>query len=188
MRMRIFCEGARPLPCATGAFKLLAMFGDMRISFGVFLALLSTATLAQELPLTREGLDSALGQYFAGADDDHDGRLDRAETAEALGYARSMLTGERDAEPLIMDVAPDGRPRLMLNEKGPLGQSGLLDMVYRLADSDGDGALALAEVRAVGRRAFEAADRDRDGILDDKERTAAMEKLKLFRGVLSGAK
>ena len=188
MRMRIFCEGARPLPCGTGAFKLLAMFGDMRISLALVLALLSTAAAAQDLPMTRQGLDSALGQYFAGADDDHDGRLDRAETAEALGYARSLLTGERDAEPFVMDVAPDGRPRLTLNEKGPLSQSSMLDMVYRLADSDGDGALALAEVRAVGRRAFEAADRDGDGILDDRERQAAMDKLKLFRGVLSGAK
>lgn len=138
--------------------------------------------------MTREGLDSALAQYFAGADDDHDRRLDRAETAEALGYARSLLTAEHDPEPFVMEVAPDGRPRLTLNEKGPLSQSGMLDLVYRLADGNGDGALALAEVQAVGRRAFEAADRDKDGILDDQERAAAMEKLKLFRGVLSGAK
>ncbi|RYG01205.1 MAG: hypothetical protein EON94_08150 [Caulobacteraceae bacterium] len=164
------------------------MFGDRRISLAFVLALLPSVVAAQELPMTREGLDSALAQYFAGADDDHDGRLDRAETAEALGYARTLMTAPRDDEPFVMDVGPDGRPRLTLNEKGPLGQGGLLDVVFRICDSNSDGALALAEVQAAGRRAFDTADKDKDGILDDQERQAAFETLKLFKGVLSGAK
>lgn len=142
---------------------------------------------AQQLPMTREGLDGALAQYFAGADRNHDQRIDRGEAAEALGYARSFLTARRDAEPFVMDVGPDGRPRLSLNEKGPLSTGGMIDMAYRLADRDGDGMLSLAEVQAAGRMAFDAADKDHDGILDDAEREAAMEKLTLFRKVLSAA-
>ncbi len=164
------------------------MFGDIRIAFGLALAGLPSALSAQELPVSREGLYSALAQYFAGADHDHDGKLDRGETAEALGYARTLMTAERDPEPFVMDVAPDGRPRLALNENGPLSQGGMLGLLYRLADRDGDGLLTVAEVQAAGGRAFDMADRDHDGLLDEKERQAAMEKLRLFRGVLSGVK
>jgi hypothetical protein len=87
-----------------------------------------------------------------------------------------------------MDVAPDGRPRLLLNENGPLSTAGMVDVAYRLADRDGDDRLSLAEIQTVGRTVFAAADRDRDGILDDSERTAATEKLRLFRGVISAVK
>ena len=160
----------------------------MRICPGLALVVLPAVAAAQGLPMTREGLDSALAQYFAGADGNRDDRLDRAETAEALGQARTLLTIERDPEPFVMDVGPDGRPRLMLNEKGPLSRGGMLDMLYRLSDRNNDGALALVEVQAVGRAAFDTADKDRDGILDDQERQAATEKLQLFRGVLSAGK
>jgi len=160
----------------------------MHIRLGLILAALSGTAVAQELPVTREGLIGALSQYFAGADRNDDGKLDRSETAEALGYARSLLTARRDPEPFVMDVTPDGRARLSINDKGPLGEGGMIDLAYRLADRDGDGLLALSEVQAVGRAAFDAADRDKDGILDDAERQAAMEKLRLFRGVVAGAK
>lgn len=158
----------------------------MRIRFAVAVAALPSIALAQELPMTREGLDSAIGQYFAGADRNGDGRLDREETAAILGFARSMLTARRDDEPFILDVAPDGRPRLSLNENGPLSQSGVADMLYRRTDADGDGALSLAEVRAVGREAFDLADRDHDGILDDQEREAAKKKIGLLTKVFGG--
>lgn len=143
---------------------------------------------AQELPMTAEGLNSALGQYFSGADRDQDQRIDRAEAAQALGFARSLLTAEREPEPFVMDVAPDGRPRLSLNEKGPLSTAGMVDIAYRLADRDSDDLLSLAEIHAVGRAAFAAADRDKDGILDETERAAAMEKLRLFKGVIGAVK
>jgi len=135
--------------------------------------------------VTREALTGALAQYFAGTDRNGDGKLDRAETAEALGYARSLLTADRDPEPFVMEVAPDGQPRLSVNEKGPLSQAGMIDIAYRLADRDGDDQLSVTEVQAAGGAIFDAADRDHDGILDDAERKAAMEKLKLFKGVLS---
>ncbi len=134
--------------------------------------------------MTAEGLTSALAQYFAGADRNRDQRIDRGEAAEALGFARSLLTTRLDGEPFVMDVAPDGRPRLSLNEQGPLSIAGMVDIAYRLADRDGDDRLSLAEVQTVGRTAFAAADRDRDGILDENERAAAMAKLRLFRGVV----
>jgi hypothetical protein len=156
--------------------------------FGAMIAMLCCAVpaAAQELPMTREGLDSALAQYFAGADRNQDKRIDRGEAAEALGYARTLLTAKRDLEPFLMDVAPDGTPRLSLNEHGPLSTAGMVDMAYRIADRDGDGVLSLAEVQAAGRAAFDSADKDHDGILDDKERQAAMEKMALFRKVLGG--
>ena len=164
--------------------------GTSRPAHGLAPALLLLAlggpAMAQELPMTREGLDSVLAQYFAGADRDHDGKLDRAETATALGYARQLLTERRDAEPFVMDVAPDGSARLSLNQKGPLGRAGLLDMVFARADANGDGSLSLAEVQAVAHIAFDAADRDRDGILDDAERAAAQRHVGLLRGLLGG--
>lgn len=158
------------------------------IRWSLLAALIATApAAAQDLPMTAEGLDSALLQYFAGADRNRDKQIDRAEAAEALGFARSLLTSKREPEPFVMDVAPDGRPRLSVNEKGPLSTAGMVDIAYRIADSDGDGLLSAAEIRAVGRAAFNAADKDKDGILDDAERKAAMDKLRLFRGVFAGA-
>ena len=155
----------------------------MRIGVALIIAALPAAVAGQELPMTRAGLDSALAQYFAGADRNGDGRLDRAETAEILGYARSMLTAKRDEEPFVLDVGPDGRPRLTLNENGPLSQGGMADMLYRRTDSNGDGALSVAEVQAAGGEAFDLADRDHDGILDDREREAAKKKIGLLSRV-----
>jgi len=139
---------------------------------------------AQQLPMTREGLDSAVGQYFAGADRNSDGRLDRAETADALGLARSLLTARRDIEPFLLKEAPDGRVRLSLNANGPLSRGGVADLLYRAADRDGDDALSLAEVRVVARARFDAVDRDHDGILDEKERAAAEEQLNAAQWLL----
>lgn len=152
----------------------------------LLLLLLAAPATAQELPMTREGLDNVLSQYFAGADRNHDGRLDRAETAAALGYAAQVLTARRDPEPFVMDVAPDGRPRLSINENGPIGRGGLIDLIYRRTDADGDGSLSLAEVQALARARFDAADRDHDGILDDGERTAAQRQMGLLQQILGG--
>ncbi|ATE63323.1 hypothetical protein COO09_04325 [Rhizorhabdus dicambivorans] len=146
--------------------------------------LLAAPAIAQELPMTRKGLDSALAQYFAGADRNHDGRLDRPEAADALGFARQMLTAKRDVEPFVMDVAPDGRPRIALNENGPLSRGGVIDLIYRRTDANGDGFLSLAEVQAVGRERFDAVDRDRDGILDEQERESAKRQMGLFQQIL----
>ena len=157
------------------------MFGDRHISLGLAIAILPAIAAAQELPMTREGLDSALAQYVAGADRNHDGRIDRAEAAEALGYSATLLTAKRDPEPFVMDVAPDGAARLKLSRNGPLSTTGMIDLAYRLCDRDGDGSLSPAEIEAAGRTAFDAADKDHDGVLDETERRAAMEKLSLFR-------
>ncbi|MET0373836.1 MAG: hypothetical protein ABW128_06215 [Rhizorhabdus sp.] len=158
----------------------------MRILFLLAIAALPSAAAAQELPMTREGLDSALAQYFAGADRNGDGQLDRPETAAILGFARSMLTAKHDEEPFVMDVGPDGRPRLTLNENGPLSQGGMADLLYRRTDANSDGVLSVAEVQAAGREAFDLADRDHDGILDDQERTAAQKKIGLLSKVFGG--
>ena len=144
----------------------------------------ATPGLAQQLPMTREGLNSAVSQYFGGADRNSDGRLDRGETATALGYAREMLTAKRDAEPFLMDVGPDGRPRLSLNPDGPLSQGGLVDLIYRSADTSGDGLLSLGEVQTLARERFDAVDTDHDGILDDKERKEAEGQLGLLQQVM----
>ncbi|MGC6330487.1 EF-hand domain-containing protein [Rhizorhabdus sp. FW153] len=145
----------------------------------------TSAAQAQQLPMTREGLDAALVQYFAGADRNGDRRIDRPEAAEALGYARTFLTTKLDLEPFVMDVAPDGSARLSVNGKGPLSTAGIMDIAYRIVDRDGDGTLSIHEIQAAGRAAFDAADRDHDGILDERERAAAVEKMTLFRKTLS---
>lgn len=157
----------------------------MRLGTAFIIMALPAIAAAQELPMTREGLDSAIAQYFAGADRNGDGRLDRAETAEILGFARSMLAARRDTEPFVLDVGPDGRPRLTLNENGPLSQGGMADMLYRRTDGNGDGVLSLAEVQAGGGEAFELADRDDDGILDDAERAAARKNIGLLSRLFS---
>jgi len=151
---------------------------------GLAIVLLPAAIAAQDVPMTRAGLDSALAQYFAGADRDANGRLDRGETADALGYARSMLSVKREDEPFTLDVS-DGRPRLMLNDRGPLGQGGIFDILFARTDRDHDGALTLGEVQSAGRERFDAVDRDRDGILDEGERQAAREQLGMLSGLLS---
>ena len=151
-------------------------------------ALLTLPVAAQELPMTREGLDSALAQFFAGADRDQNGSLDRAEAAAALGVARSMLSGRRDEEPFMMDVGPDGRPRLTLNDNGPLSRSGMLDMLFRRTDRDASGTLSLAEVQAAGRERFDAVDSDGDGILDERERQAAKQQLGMLKALVSGGR
>lgn len=156
----------------------------MRFGMALIAALIPAGVAAQELPMTREGLDSALAQYFAGADRNRDGRLDRAESADALGFARQILTAKRDIEPFVVDVAPDGRARLMLNDNGPLSQGGVIDMLYRLTDRDGDGGLSLAEVQTVGRARFDSVDHDHDGILDERERQAAQRQLGVVRELL----
>ena len=63
----------------------------MRLDAMIAILSLAAPAAAQELPMTHEGLDSALAQYFAGADRNRDRRIDRGEAAEALGYARSLL-------------------------------------------------------------------------------------------------
>lgn len=151
-------------------------------------ALLAGPVAAQELPMTREGLDSALAQYFGGADQDQNGTLDRAEAAAALGVAGSMLSGKRDEEPFTMDVGPDGRPRLVLNDNGPLSRGGMLDMLFRRTDRDSSGTLSLAEVQAAARERFDAVDGDHDGILDEQERQAAKQQLGMLKGLLSGSR
>lgn len=159
------------------------MFGG--ISRTMIVALAAAIPLkAQDLPMTREGLDNVLVQYFAGADRDHDGRLDRAEAAVALGYASQVLTARRDAEPFVMEVAPDGRPRISLNENGPLSRGGVIDLIYRRTDANGDGLLSLAEVQAVARERFDAVDADHDGILDDRERATAQRQIGFLQQIL----
>lgn len=150
-------------------------------------AMLSSGiAVAQQLPMTREGLDGALAQYFAGADRNGDGRLDPAETAEALGYPHSFLTARRDPEPFTMATGSDGRVRLTINGNGPLGRAAMIDAAYQLVDRDGDGALSLAEVQAAGRIAFDAADQDRDGVLDEEERVAAQGRIGSLKALFEG--
>jgi len=151
----------------------------------LFLAV-PTMAQAQEVPMTRDGLNGAIAQYFAGADRNRDGRIDRAEAADALGLARSVLVAKRDDEPFTLDVGSDGRPRLLFNENGPLSQGGAIDALYRRTDGNGDGTLSLAEVQAAGRERFDAADADGDGVLDDKERAAAKDQLRALQRLLDG--
>ena len=56
-------------------------------------------------------------------------------------------------------------------------------MLYRRTDADGDGTLSVAEVQAAGGEAFDLADRDHDGILDEAEREAAKKKIGLLSRV-----
>lgn len=163
----------------------------LRLRLSVMLAAIavlptvSSEAQAQQLPMTAAGLDAALVQYFMGADRNGDRRIDRPEAAEALGYARTLLTAKLDIEPFIMDVAGDGSARLSVNDKGPLSTAGMMDIAYRIVDRDGDGMLSIQEIQAAGRATFAAADRDHDGILDERERAAAVEKMTLFRKALS---
>lgn len=158
----------------------------IRRGLALLAALIAGPALAQDLPMSREGLDSAIAQYFAGADRNRDRRLDRAETAAALGYARELLIGRREEEPFTLDIAPDGRPRLTLNENGPLGAGGVADALFRRTDRDGDGLLSLAEVQAAARERFDAVDKDRDGLLDERERGAARDQIAVMKGLLGG--
>jgi len=141
---------------------------------------------AQYLPMTREGFADVAAQYFAGSDRNHDDKLDREEVAVALGVAGGVLKQRREAELFEMDVGADGRPRLRLNEKGPLGLGGRLDLLLAHVDRDRDGLLSLAEVQTVVRERFDALDRDGNGTLDEKESSAVRAQLGSLVRILGG--
>jgi hypothetical protein len=57
----------------------------------------------------------------------------------------------------------------MMPGRGRMGGTGMIRMAVILLDTDGDGALSLAEVQAVQERMFNAADSNADGRLTPEE-------------------
>jgi len=170
------------------SIQAVAMRHDIqRTMLPALLLAAAVPVTAQYLPMTREGFADAAAQYFAGTDRNHDGKLDREEVAIALGVARVVLKQRREPELFEMDVGPDGRPRLSLNEKGPLGQGGRLDLLFAHVDRDHDGLLSVAEVQTIVRERFDALDRDGSGTLDDRESRVARAQFGGLVRILGGA-
>jgi hypothetical protein len=153
------------------------------------LAVMPTMAHAEDLPTTRPALDSAVASRFADVDTDHDGTIDRREAAAALGVAAPPRQRRPDVQALFnLETGPDGRPRLSLNEDGPLSSRGMFDMVFAQIDRNGDGRLSQPEALAAARARFDAADRNHDGTLSRAEVEAARGQLDLLQRSLSGAR
>jgi len=154
----------------------------------VGMAMLPAMATAEDLPTTRAGLDSAVAARFAAVDRNHDGVIDRAEAAGALGIAASAALRPKSQALFDLSTGPDGRPQLSLNDDGPLSSGGMFDMLFTQIDRNGDDRLSLAEVRAAARARFDQADTNHDGILNGAELAAARRQLGVLQQALSGAR
>jgi len=155
--------------------------------WAIGLAMLPAVATAQDLPATRAGLDEAVAARFAEADRNHDGLIDRAEAAQALGV---VLPAARPRSQALfdMDTGPDGRPRLSLRQDGPLGSGGMFDMLFGQIDRNRDGRITLAELQGAARARFDMADADHDGTLSRAEIAAARNQLGLLQQALGAAR
>jgi hypothetical protein len=151
------------------------------------LMVLPAMAMAQDLPTTRAGLDSAVAARFAEADRNHDGVIDRGEAAAVLGIAANAARRPKSQALFDLRTGPDGRPQLSLNDDGPLSSGGMFDMLFTQIDRNNDGKLGLAEVQAAARTRFDAADTNHDGSLSQTELAAARNQLGLLQQALSGA-
>jgi EF hand len=150
-------------------------------------AMLPATALAQDLPTTRAGLDSAVSARFAEADRNHDGAIDRSEAAAVLGIAASAVARRPKSQALFdLSTGPDGRPQLSLNDDGPLSSGGMFDMLFTQIDRNGDDKLSQTEVQAAARARFDAADINHDGTLSKAELAAARQQLGVLQQALSG--
>lgn len=145
------------------------------------------AQTAGDLPTTRAGVDAAIAARFAAADTNHDGQIDRAEAAAAIGLAAQAASRRTGTALFDVETGPDGRPRLSLSQDGPLGRHGMFDMLFAQIDVSGDGKLSLAEVQSAARAQFDLIDRNGDGTLSRAELNAAQGQLTLLRQSLNGA-
>jgi hypothetical protein len=145
------------------------------------------AQAAGELPTTRAGLDAAIAARFAAADTNHDGQIDRAEAAAAIGLAAQAVSRRSGSALFDVETGPDGRPRLSLSEDGPLGQRGMFDTLFAQIDANDDDRLSLPEVQNAARAQFDMADRNRDGTLSPAELNAARGQLSWLQQSLNGA-
>ncbi|AQR72976.1 hypothetical protein [Sphingomonas sp. LM7] len=122
-------------------------------------ALLGTALLAAPaLAAPQAGADP-----FGQADTNSDGTVTKAEFLADVDARFAKLDANKDGK-----IAKDERP-------GDGTRGGR--MMGRI-DTDGDGAISLAEQRAQATRRFERLDTNGDGKLDQAERTAARERMR----------
>jgi hypothetical protein len=152
------------------------------------MAMVPAMAMAQDLPTTRAGLDSAVAARFAEADRNHDGVIDRSEAAAVLGIAASAASRPKSQALFDLSTGPDGRPQLSLNDDGPLSSGGMFDMLFTQIDRNGDDQLSHTEVQAAARARFDAADTNHDGMLSKAELAAARDQLGVLQQALSGAR
>ncbi|MDB5687206.1 MAG: hypothetical protein JWR77_1795 [Rhizorhabdus sp.] len=161
------------------AFPLLLMLAPLRVA----------AAVPDQLPTTRAGLDAAVVTRFQMADTNRDGQIDRREAGTALGLAANTLA-RRPSGGVLFDLqtGDDGRPQISLREDGPLGPGGMIEMVWVSIDRNRDDRLSLPEVQSAARERFDAADRDRDGMLNGEELRRAQAQLGMLQRTLEGAR
>ncbi|MEO6091690.1 MAG: EF-hand domain-containing protein [Novosphingobium sp.] len=112
-------------------------------------------------------------QMFDRIDRDHNGQISRA---EFTGFHGAGPDGGGDHGPMGMGgdpMRPGGSGgRHGHGHHGPDG-GGMMMMMGRMADANGDGSVSRAEFVAAGLRRFDAADANHDGKLSPAERQAA---------------
>jgi Ca2+-binding EF-hand superfamily protein len=123
---------------------------------------------------------------FRALDSDSDGRLSKAELANAVD---ALMKFDKDGDGWLLpqELAEGTRGSLPAGARPP-GVSGpggararSLDAVIQRADRDGDGKLSKDEVPEMLRERFDQVDTDRDGLVDKDELSAVGERLRRLR-------
>ncbi len=152
-----------------------------KIGLGVValaVALMGSAAIADKAHMGKHGMGGPMGRMgpsfdFAAADTNKDGKVTPEEFA---AYRTAMVTG--------IDTDNDGK--LSLDELVAMHMKNAAerakDMSTRMMqdlDADGDGKLSVAELIAmpVPPDAFELADTNKDGVIDQAEAEAAMKNM-----------
>ena len=152
---------------------------NKKIGLGIIalaVALMGTAAAADRAHMGKHGMGGPMGRMgpsfdFAAADTDKDGKVTPAEFA---AYRTAMVTG--------IDTDKDGK--LSVEELTAMHMKGAADRAAEMSarmvenlDADADGKLSVAELVAmpVPPDAFELADTNKDGVIDQAEADAALE-------------
>ena len=131
--------------------------------FGASL-LAGTAVAAQTAPVPAPQDRPMRGDLFAKADANGDGVITKTE-----------FLADVDARFAKMDANKDGK---LAKDERPGGGEGRGGRMMGRADTDGDGAISLAEQRAQATRRFDRVDTNKDGKIDKAESDAVRERMR----------
>jgi hypothetical protein len=126
--------------------------------------LAGTAVAAQQTPAPAPQDRPMRGDMFGKADANGDGTVTKAE-----------FLADIDARFAKHDANKDGK---IGKEERPGGGEGRGGRMMGRADTDGDGAISLAEQRAQASKRFERVDTNSDGKIDKAESDAARERMR----------
>jgi hypothetical protein len=133
-----------------------ALLGASLLSGTAFAAQTNPAPAPQDRPMR--------GDLFGKADTNNDGIITKAE-----------FLADVDARFATLDANKDGK---ISKEERPGGGEGRGGRMMGRADTDGDGAISLAEQRAQATKRFDRVDANKDGKIDKAEGDAVRERMR----------